>query len=275
MLVNPIPYMPNITDRLDNEVHKLTVPLNKTTVLMDADSLVYLAGFAVEHGDEVEEFKKCEFILRNKKREIERLTQGANQHWYLTKGSTLWRNDYAEYVEYKGNRKNASKPYHYDECREFLVKKFGAKILSNVEADDVVADRARQYRGRVIICSMDKDLRTIAGHYINPNKIDDGIQYVTTREACLNLYVQMLMGDIADNIKGLKGWGIKKSTRALEGFRTEKGMQEFVTQQYKEAFPKIVEGWGGVEMTWEDILIETANLLFLREDEEEKFTWSI
>jgi hypothetical protein len=56
-----------------------------------------------------------------------------------------------------------------------------------------------------IICSIDKDLRTIPGKHYN---LDSGVvDEVTRHDAWHNFWSQVLTGDSTDNIEGLKGCG--------------------------------------------------------------------
>lgn len=228
----------------------------------------------------VEDFDKCRLILRNKKKQINTAVRGAKQAWFLTKGSTLWRNDDATIQGYKDNRKDMEKPVYYDDIRSFMEKAFKATVCQGLEADDSMASAARNNVGRVIVCSPDKDLRTVMGYHLNPNKMKDGVVYVTELEACRNLYIQMLMGDRIDNIKGLSGdrqksgWGIKTSTAAISQFITEGDMAKFVAQEYERKYPDGVMAEDGItHLTWQEMLCETANLLFLRRYQHTKFTW--
>lgn len=228
----------------------------------------------------IEDFDKCRLILRNKKKQINVAVRGSKQDWFLTKGSTLWRNEDATIQAYKGNRKDMEKPVYYDRIREFMVKAFHAKVCIGLEADDSLASTARNNVGRVIVCSPDKDLLTVEGYHLNPNKMKDGVYYVTRLQACRNIYIQMLMGDRIDHIKGLSGdkhkagWGIVTSTRAIEQFITEGDMAQFVAQEYERKYPDGCMAEDGItHLTWQEMLCETANLLFLRRYQHTKFTW--
>lgn len=230
--------------------------------------------------DWVEDFEKCGMILKQKRLLIKRATRNSPQSWFLTKGSTLWRNEDATIQAYKGNRKKMEKPIYYDECREFMIDRFRAKVCKGLEADDSVAQTARDNEGKVIVASGDKDLRTVPGYQLNTGKIQDGIEYVTPLQACRNLYIQMLMGDRIDNIKGLSGtkgkpgYGIKTATKAIEQYITEYDMAKFVASEYKRIYPNGVMSEDGTKhLTWQEMLTETANLLFLRRYHDVQFTW--
>lgn len=228
----------------------------------------------------VEEFDKCRLILRNKRKQLAVAVRNAKQLWFLTKGSTLWRNEDAQIQGYKANREGMEKPVYYDDIRQFMVDKFHATICEGLEADDSMASLGRNNVGRVIIASPDKDMLTIEGYHLNPNKMKEGVFYTTRLEACRNLYIQMLMGDRIDNIKGLSGdrqkagWGIKTATKAINQFITEADMAKFVAQEYQRKYPDGVIGYDGItHLTWQEMLVETANLLFLRRYHHTQFTW--
>ena len=227
-----------------------------------------------------EEFKQCEWILRRKRKQIKDATRHSKQRWFLTKGSTLWRNEDATIQKYKGNRDKMEKPYYYDDCRDFMCQEFGAKICRGLEADDSVAQTARDNLGSVIIASGDKDLSTIPGYHLNIGKMKDGVYYVTPIEACRFLYGQMLTGDRIDNIRGLSGtrehpgWGPKTAAKAMAQFITEYDMAKFVAKQYELKYPNgLIAEDGITHLEWHEVLTETANLLFLRRYQDVRFTW--
>lgn len=323
MLINPLPYMCDPREPLTDTPVRDKLPFKECRTLVDADPMVYAAGFSVEHKEPiaytkegkfvghwekksffnewckknparaadidfdgldynfwVEDFDKCRLIIRNKKKQINVAVRGSKQAWFLTKGSTLWRNEDATIQGYKDNRKGMDKPVYYDRIREFMADKLHATICEGLEADDSLASTARNNVGRVIVCSPDKDLLTVEGYHLNPNKMKDGVFYTTRLQACRNLYIQMLMGDRIDNIKGLSGdkqkagWGIITSTRAIEQFITEADMAKFVAQEYERKYPDGVMAEDGItHLTWQEMLCETANLLFLRRYQHTKFTW--
>ena len=234
----------------------------------------------LDYLDWVEDFDKCEMILKQKRLLIKNTTRNSPQSWYLTKGSTLWRNEDATIQAYKGNRKEMEKPVYYDECRQFMIDRFIAKVCQGMEADDSVAQTARDNEGSVIVASGDKDLRTVPGYQLNIGNIKEGVEYVTPLQACRNLYIQMLMGDRIDNIKGLSGtkgkpgYGIKTATKAIEQYITEYDMAKFVAKEYKSKYPDgVMSEDGTTHLAWQDMLVETANLLFLRRYQDVRFKW--
>lgn len=141
------------------------------------------------------------------------------------------------YPEYKANRKNAHKPAHYKALRNYAVKHMGATVCDNIEADDELNIRANeltaQGKGWVIV-TVDKDLNQIPGlHYDwRKKKLFD----VTTDEARLCLYTQVLTGDSVDNIKGCPNIGPAKAAKALKHADGDEELLEVCKWLYIQAY---------------------------------------
>jgi hypothetical protein len=169
---------------------------------------------------------------------------------FLT-GSNNFRKQIATTVPYKGNR-TAPKPEHLPAVREHLVKQWGAVITEGQEADDAIAIEATTNVGACVIISIDKDFRQVPGHHYNFVKREHF--YVTPESGLRFLYMQILMGDTADNIIGISGVGPKRAEALLEGYTEEMDM-----------YNACVEAYDGNE----DRVIENAQLLYLRRKENE------
>lgn len=132
--------------------------------------------------------------------------------FYLT-GSGNYREQVATIAPYKGNRPDR-KPKYYRELRSYLQDVWGAVVVDGMEADDAVS--IEQYSNKdksTIIVSIDKDLNNTPGWHYNPRK--DIAQYISKPEADWNFWKQVATGDAVDNIKGLKGVGIKTVEKAV------------------------------------------------------------
>jgi hypothetical protein len=163
---------------------------------------------------------------------------------FLT-GKTNFRNEVAVTVPYKGNRKDVKKPKHLPLLREYLQTAWGASVSDGQEADDDIAIRATELGEESIIVSIDKDFMQVPGwHYNFVKKVK---KHVTPEEGLRFFYKQILMGDSADNIKGIFRVGEKKATKMLADLKTE--------QQFYQC---CVEGLG------EERVLENARLLWLR-----------
>jgi 5'-3' exonuclease len=87
--------------------------------------------------------------------------------------------------------------------------------LQNLEADDIVGYHAfNEKLGQPVVCSPDKDLRQLPCDLYN---YSTGLrESLTIAEAQHNFDMQMLCGDVTDNIKGIPGYGPVKATKALK-----------------------------------------------------------
>jgi hypothetical protein len=118
------------------------------------------------------------------------------------------------YPDYKANRAKSAKPVHYDAMRAYALKHMGATIAPEMEADDMLAIRANELGlNNWVIVTNDKDLFQVPGDFYDWKK--KTTRHVEPDEARRLLYMQVLTGDSIDNIKGCKGIGPAKATKAL------------------------------------------------------------
>lgn len=136
----------------------------------------------------------------------------------------------------------------------------GAMFSDTHEADDLIADRARELGvGNYLVCSIDKDLKQIGGHYWSYYKQnvkdDEGetilsewgwpereykqkqVDYISKDDARLLFWKQMLMGDTSDNIKGLHRVGPKTADKILTtGIPWRRVAREYIAREQKKDF---------------------------------------
>jgi hypothetical protein len=170
---------------------------------------------------------------------------------YLT-GKTNFRNAIAKTAVYKGNR-NRPKPPHLPAVRKHFVKHWGAVIAEGEEADDAIAIEATRLQGRSVIISIDKDFMQVPGHYYNFVKRQHHI--IDEQQGIFNFYKQILTGDAADNIIGIKGIGDVKATKCLQMCTTTDEMYQACVDAYD------AEGFDG-----EARVLENGQLLWLRRE---------
>lgn len=147
------------------------------------------------------------------------------------------------YPEYKGNRK-AEKPIHYAALREYLVSECDASMSTTIEADDAIGIDSQRIPNCVVV-SIDKDLLQLPGkHY---NFVKKQFQTVTKESGLRFFYKQMLMGDTADNIKGVPKIGEVKAERILAAsFQDEESWFGTVRSLYNDD----KEMWKNGECLW-------------------------
>lgn len=129
------------------------------------------------------------------------------------------------------------------------------------EADDLIAERAKEIGlGNYLVCSIDKDLKQIGGHYWsyyrqkvkdeNGNEVindfgfpqrefkQEFVEFITKEEAERMFWIQMLMGDAGDGVAGLKRVGPKTAEKILNGakilWRTV--AREYISRGVKDEF---------------------------------------
>lgn len=143
---------------------------------------------------------------------------GSTNAQLILSGPTNFRKQLSP--EYKANRK-APKPYHFDAITKYMIEHMGAELSDGEEADDLMLQRHLEIgRDNSIIATVDKDLSTCSGLRYNWMKPDLGVHYVSSLEAMRFFYIQLIEGDIADNIKGLRGDKKNKEMR-LKGWKAQ------------------------------------------------------
>lgn len=176
--------------------------------LLDGDILVYRVAFTTEDADVGIAYWRMDELLKK----ILEGVQAEEFQVYLTASndSTAFRKQV--YTEYKANRK-APRPVHYQALRQYLIDKWGASVSTTIEADDAIGIDSRFNNDSSVIVSIDKDLLQLPGrHY---NFVKEQFTDVNTHSGMRFFYKQLLMGDKADNIKGVEGIGEVKAERIL------------------------------------------------------------
>lgn len=130
---------------------------------------------------------------------------------------------------YKSNRQGARKPLCYQTLREEAVGTYTTKAFPGLEADDVAGILATKPGADCIICSQDKDMKTI------PTTIWNGEHLVTYTEAEADYWhlYQTLVGDTVDGYKGCPGIGKVKAEKLLINCDNAANMWAVVKETYE------------------------------------------
>jgi DNA polymerase-1 len=198
--------------------------------LIDADIVAYRIACTLDE-DDAEDFAyaRAEDLID----QILVNTNATEYHLYLT-GKDNFR--YTIYPEYKAHRPK-EKPFWLEKCRQYLIATFNAEVINGQEADDAMGIAQTD---DTVICSIDKDLLMIPGrHY---NFVKDEWVFQTEYDAVKHFYKQCLMGDRADNIKGIEGIGTKKADKLLDDCYTELEMFTVVRDAYSNDEEFIMNG---------------------------------
>jgi 5'-3' exonuclease len=87
-------------------------------------------------------------------------------------------------------------------------------------------------KGKAIMCSVDKDLRQIPGIHYDYQK--NKFIIVDEETAIYNLAIQMIMGDAADCIPGLRGYGPKKAENLIKKGMTKYQYIKVILNEYRK-----------------------------------------
>lgn len=176
---------------------------------------------------------------------------------------------------YQANRAGSTKPKNWSVLRNYLETEdfvtFKRIIWDDREADDGIAlyaHRSFNPVDEVVVCTRDKDMRMLPGTHIDwvtfeLTVVPAGCYEVVRGDGKVFgnkfFYLQLLMGDTADNIPGLpllfgKQCGAARASEYLKG-----------TMTWEEAFERVSEAYKAYyNDDWEDRLVEQASLLYMR-----------
>lgn len=117
---------------------------------------------------------------------------------------------------YKSNRKESRRPPMLAKLRDALQKHkpFPVLLVKGLEADDlcgICAGTISAAGKKPIVCSEDKDLKTIPGSLFQKGKLVD----ISPADADRNWFYQVLTGDSTDGYKGCPNVGPVKALKIL------------------------------------------------------------
>jgi DNA polymerase-1 len=181
--------------------------------LIDGDIIAYRVGFACQKKDKETGLVTADpkpYALHSTKLYVNQIIEdcGCNSYTIYLTPKTTFRNKVRD--DYKGNRKDVAKPVHLEAIRTYLISIYKAKVVDNIEADDALGLKQDD---TTCIASIDKDLLMVTGKHYNFVKKEH--KYVTPEEGTRFFYQQMITGDSADNILGIRGLGKVKASKLL------------------------------------------------------------
>lgn len=212
--------------------------------LVDGDLIVYRSGWASENTSE-------DIACFRANTTLEDIISATKADSFIVFLSDSLKNNYRFKLDpaYKANRLNQPKPKHYAAIQSFLKERWSAEVTVEEEADDALG--IAQYRSHKyslllsppivhydfsiphsVICSIDKDLLQIPGKHYNFVKKEWFTQDLIG--GLRHFYSQLLIGDIVDNIDGIKGIGKITAGRLLNPCQTETELFQKVQYQYKD-----------------------------------------
>lgn len=119
---------------------------------------------------------------------------------------------------YKAERKVSIRPLCVPEIKDKLAEHYDSVWLEDLEGDDVIGIlmTAKGYKKgyEKIAVSIDKDLKTIPGYFLNPDKSNEPV-YRDADECEIFFLSQAIAGDITDGYNGAPGFGMATAEKLL------------------------------------------------------------
>jgi len=182
--------------------------MTEKTILIDGDSIAYMAGIAETDAD-------CFRIVDEYMDRIRNRTWSGRYELYVEGArKNLFRSHVATTKPYKGNRSDTERPPYLLVAKGYMFEEYGAKCEAHLESEDLVAIRAYEYGlENVIIASIDKDMLQIPTEFYNYAK-DEQFKLIDVQSTEL-FWTQVLTGDATDNIPGLDRVGPKTADKII------------------------------------------------------------
>lgn len=220
-------------------------------LLIDADSLFFKVC------NTTDDFEQACYLFDSKVASLVsfiELVTGRNYEYivYFQERVKNFRKDLEP--SYKENRKNPLPP-NFNELKDWVKKYHPVKIANETkETDDLIAEDADD---ACCIAYIDKDLKQIfeAGLHVNYNSMH--VYKINRDEALYNFYTQMIVGDTADNIKGIAGRGPKYAQKLFEN--TDRYFYLTLKEYIKSYGTQ--EGWKRFRLNYK--LLRLGNLSFI------------
>lgn len=247
--------------------------------LIDADVLLYEIGFAGEaawkhaspSSDDPPPWDFVQEILHRRIADIEFVCEPTLPSIFFLTGNDNFRNALAKRTPYK--QRPSHKPFHYKNIKAYIKGTMDCRSQDGLEADDLISIEQTIRGDETIICTRDKDLRSVDGwHYgwelgkqpsFGPFRVDGyGAIFLSDDRKKITGYglkfflSQCLTGDRVDSIPGLDGCGPVAAFDLLANTNTYAEGLQAVLWSYRNAY----EADG---INWEEELLEQGRLLWM------------
>lgn len=214
-----------------------------TKIVMDNQDEVH----TLEHGDDewrlegVQVLQPVSHAIQVIKAQVESIMIKAlaNDYWVYLSGGKNYRYDI--YKDYKESRANIPKPIHYQDMREYMVNKWPCVESTTIEADDAVCidENEMHHAGmKAVIIHIDKDIDQNPRYHYNWDWElivgRDAHYHVTRDEARRSFFMQLLVGDKADDIPGIHRVGNSTATKMLGGATKMVDYERIVKDAYQQ-----------------------------------------
>ena len=231
-----------------------------TTALVDADILAYQAAAVSEqpiqwdddlwtlHAFEGEGERRFDEMLDNITKAVE-----ADKVVLALSDSENWRK--AVLPTYKSNRAATRKPLLLKHLKDRARDKYEAFLRPTLEGDDCLGILGTMKKtGDSIICSLDKDFKTIPGRHYNFGRKE--FFEVTPQQADYWHMVQTLTGDTTDGYTGCPSIGPKTAAKILQAALDE-GIHWATPAQLREIYwQHVVKAYAKAGLSEEEALTQ-------------------
>jgi len=155
-------------------------------------------------------------------------------------------NNFRDLIDPKYKAGRGPKPEYYQLARDYLISFHDAEIVHGQEVDDRLA---QEQSSNTVICGIDKDMYQVPGcHY---NWVTDTWKYLTKEEGDEWFWIQMLVGDGVDNIKGIDGVGLIGAAEQVAAFKGDFAKaKESIQDQYITQFGSSVEFFANIRLLY-------------------------
>lgn len=226
----------------------------KAVVLMDSDSSIFAScvckkeetedgkGFIYDIEDAQHKFDEKVMSIINTLEDDYQFDVVHTLHFFEGRGNFR----YSFNKNYKANRKDRELPPLLNPLKDWVKQNYNNDRYStfdsiNVETDDSIAATYRKYHlndygVQLIVASPDKDLKTIPCLLFDTYYTRMELTSISEDDALRNLMVQMIVGDSADNVRGIPKYGPKKAEGVLKDITEPFGLLRAVWMLYKKTF---------------------------------------
>ena len=198
-----------------------------TTALIDGDLICYISAVSAIGAEEWVAKSRAEKMLDRILSEVE-----CDKYRVFISGGSNFRKKINP--DYKSHR--PPPPEHLKATQQLLIDRYNAEVTDGYEADDALGIAQTD---DTIICSIDKDLLMIAGKHYSWEIVRRGkvvrpaiFRDVSYLDGIKHFYKQMLIGDVADNLFGIRGIGEAKASKLLERVPNEDLLRTIVLNMY-------------------------------------------
>jgi 5'-3' exonuclease len=242
------------------------------TALIDADILAYQAASYAEkpvnwgdglwtlHAFEADAEHKFTALVQNVIDKVE-----ADEVILALSDSANWRKDVL--ATYKANRAGTRKPMLLPHLREFATTNYKVYQRDTLEGDDCLGILSTMRNKMVdpIVCSLDKDFKTIPGKHYNFGK--DEFFEITDHQADYWHMMQTLMGDSTDGYAGCPGIGAVTAAKILQK-AVDEGTPWANREQLNEIYWKhVVAAYDKAGLSEEEALVQARVARICRADD--------